>query len=96
MPELLSDIAIQRGLGSIPGWSRRGDVLTRLYQFKTFRDAIDFVDSVADACEAMNHHADIDIRYTKVTLTLSSHDAGGITSRDIDLARDIDADDTES
>jgi 4a-hydroxytetrahydrobiopterin dehydratase len=91
MAELLSDIAIQRELGSLPGWARRGDVLTRLYTFRNFAESMDFVNRVADAAEAANHHPDIDIRYSKVTLTLSTHDAGGITQNDVDLAKAIDS-----
>jgi Pterin-4a-carbinolamine dehydratase len=90
MAELLSDIAIQRDLGSLPGWVRRGDVLTRLYTFRNFTESMAFVNRVAEAAEAANHHPDIDIRYSKVTLTLSTHDAGGITQNDIDLAKAID------
>ena len=90
MAELLSDIAIQRELGSLPGWSRRGDVLTRMYTFRNFVDAIAFVNRVADLAEDVNHHPDIDIRYSRVTLTLSTHDSGGITQNDLDLAREID------
>jgi 4a-hydroxytetrahydrobiopterin dehydratase len=90
MAELLSDIAIQRELGSLAGWSRRGDVLTRTYQFRNFTQAMEFVNRVAGLAESANHHPDIDIRYSKVTLALSTHDAGGITSNDIALARGID------
>ncbi len=93
MAELLSDIAIQRELGSLPGWSRRGDLLTRTYAFRTFPDAIAFVNRVAAAAESANHHPDIDIRYSRVTLSLSTHDAGGITQNDLDLAKAIDRDD---
>jgi 4a-hydroxytetrahydrobiopterin dehydratase len=91
MAELLSDIAIQRELGSLPGWVRRGDVLTRLYSFRNFAESMAFVNRVADAAESANHHPDIDIRYAKVTLTLSTHDAGGITQNDVDLAKAIDS-----
>ena len=90
MTELLSDIAIQRELGSLPGWSRRGDVLTRTYQFRNFAQSMEFVNRVAGLAESANHHPDIDIRYSKVTLTLSTHDAGGITANDVGLARAID------
>lgn len=86
MADLLSDIAIQRGLGSLAGWSRKGDVLTKTYQFKGFPDAIAFVGRAATAAESANHHPDIDIRFSKVTMGLSSHDSGGITQRDLDLA----------
>ena len=91
MAELLSDIAIQRELGNLTGWSRRGDVLTRTYQFRNFLDSISLVNRVAELAEKANHHPDIDIRYSKVTLSLSSHDAGGITQKDIDLAKAVDA-----
>jgi 4a-hydroxytetrahydrobiopterin dehydratase len=91
MPEPLSDIAIQRELGSLPGWSRRGDVLTRQYSFRNFAESMMFVNRVAEAAESANHHPDIDIRYSKVTLTLSTHDAGGITQNDVDLAKAIDS-----
>jgi 4a-hydroxytetrahydrobiopterin dehydratase len=91
MTELLSDIAIQRELGNLPGWSRRGDVLTRTYQFRDFLESIDFVNRVADSAEAADHHPDIDIRFSKVTLALSTHSAGGVTQKDLDLAKAIDA-----
>jgi 4a-hydroxytetrahydrobiopterin dehydratase len=93
MAELLSDIAIQRGLGGLTGWSRRAEVLTRTYQFRNFKEAMSFVNRVAELAERANHHPDIDIRYSKVTLTLSTHDAGGITQNDLDLAKAIDAGD---
>lgn len=91
MVEVLSDIAIQRELGSLTGWSRRGDLLTRTYQFRNFSDSLSFVNRVGELAERANHHPDIDIRYSKVTLSLSTHDAGGITQNDIALARAIDA-----
>ena len=95
MTELLSDIAIQRELGGLTGWSRRGEVLTRTYQFRNFAAAMKFVNHVADAAESADHHPDIDIRYSKVTLTLSTHSAGGITQKDLDLARAVDASDSD-
>lgn len=84
--ERLSDIAIQRGLGSLPGWSRRGGVLSKTFQFETFPAGIAFVDRVADAAEGAQHHPDIDIRYTKITCMLTTHDAGGVTQKDLDMA----------
>jgi 4a-hydroxytetrahydrobiopterin dehydratase len=89
MPVRLSDLEIQRALGSLPGWSRRGDVLTKVYTWPTFAAGIEFVTRVARAADAADHHPDIDIRYTKVTCTLSTHDAGGITEADLTLARRI-------
>ena len=89
MSAVLSDIAIQRALGTLPGWSRRGDVLTKTYTLPSFPAAITLVQRVADAAERADHHPDIDIRYTKVTFALSTHSAGGITQKDIDLAGEI-------
>jgi len=89
MPPRLSDLEIQRALGSLPGWARRGDVLTKTFTFKRFSDGIDFVQRVARAADRMNHHPDIDIRYTKIVCTLSTHDAGGITENDLSLAGTI-------
>ena len=84
---LLSDIAIQRALGSLPGWARRGGTLQKTYTFPTFPAGIAFVNRVAEAAEAADHHPDIDIRYTKVLCSLSTHTAGGITQKDLDLAQ---------
>lgn len=86
----LSDIEIQRALGGRPGWSRKGDTITRVYQFDTFPAGIAFLGQVAEAAEAQAHHPDIDIRYTKLTFSLSTHDAGGITDKDFTLAQAID------
>jgi len=90
MAERLSDISIQRELGNLPGWSRRGDVITKTFQFRDFLTGIDFVAEVAKAADAADHHPDIDIRYTKVICALSTHSAGGITQKDLDMARKID------
>jgi 4a-hydroxytetrahydrobiopterin dehydratase len=86
----LSDIEIQRALSARSGWLRRGDALTRTFEFPTFPAAIAVVNSIADVAEKMDHHPDIDIRYTKVTCSLSTHSAGGITQRDLKLAEAID------
>jgi 4a-hydroxytetrahydrobiopterin dehydratase len=88
--ELLSDIAIQRELGSLNAWSRRGGAIVKTYQFKTFPEAIAFIGRVAEVAEAAGHHPDIDIRYTKIICLLSTHDSGGITQKDLDLARAMD------
>jgi 4a-hydroxytetrahydrobiopterin dehydratase len=89
MRSKLSDLEIQRSLGRLPGWSRRGDALTKTYTFPTFADGIAFVTRVAKAADARNHHPDIDIRYTKITCLLTTHDAGGITESDLELAEAI-------
>ena len=89
MPPRLSDLEIQRALGTLPGWSRRRNVLTKTFSWPTFAQGIEFVTRVATRADAMNHHPDIDIRYTKVTCALSTHDAGGITELDLKLAGEI-------
>lgn len=89
MRDRLSDVEIQRALGKLPGWSRKGDTISKTYQFKTFPEGIAFVRRVADAAEQVDHHPDIDIRYTKVTLALSTHTANGVTQMDLDLAGQI-------
>ena len=91
MADRLSDIAIQRGLGNLPGWSRRGDVITKTYQFADFMKGIDFVVAVSKAADAADHHPDIDIRYTKITCSLSTHSEGGITEKDLAMAGAIEA-----
>ncbi len=88
---VLSDIEIQRALGQLPGWSRRAMIITKTYTMPTFPAGITFVTRIADAAEAAQHHPDIDIRYTKITIALSTHDAGGLTQKDIDLAGVIEA-----
>ena len=88
--ELLSDIAIQRELGTLNGWARRGGAIVKTYQFRSFPEGIAFIGRVADVAEAANHHPDIDIRYTKIIASLSTHDSGGVTQKDLDLARAMD------
>ena len=82
---------IQQELSKLTGWERKGDEITRLYKFKDFPEAVAFVNRVAGQAEAADHHPDIDIRWNKVRLTLSTHSAGGLTSKDFQLARQIDS-----
>jgi 4a-hydroxytetrahydrobiopterin dehydratase len=72
------------------GWERQGDAITREFELPSFGEAIAFVQRVAERAEAANHHPDLDIRYRKVRVTLTSHDAGGVTDRDIALAGQVD------
>lgn len=89
MRERLSDLEIQRALGTLPAWSRRGNVLTKTFTLKTFPDVIALVGRIATEAEKMKHHPDLDIRYNKLVCTLSTHDAGGITKNDLALAAKI-------
>jgi len=87
---VLSPDEVQQHLATLPGWTRQGDTITKTYRFATFPDGIACIARVADIAEAQQHHPDIDIRYTAVTFTLSTHDSGGITQKDIDMAAAID------
>ena len=90
MATKLSDIEVQRALGARSGWTRRGNAITRTFEFPTFPEGIAFVNRVAEVAEKMDHHPDVDIRYTKVSCSLSTHSAGGITQKDFKLAEEID------
>jgi 4a-hydroxytetrahydrobiopterin dehydratase len=87
---MLDETAIQTGLDRLTGWSRAGNEIRRTFEFDAFMPAIAFVNRVAEAAEAADHHPDIDIRFSKVSLALSTHSAGGLTRRDFDLAATID------
>jgi 4a-hydroxytetrahydrobiopterin dehydratase len=87
----LSDAEIQAELKGVPEWSELNGAIQRSLQFADFVAAMRFVNQVADAAEKDQHHPDILIRYNKVTLTLSTHDASGITAKDFSLAKQVDA-----
>ncbi len=85
----LTDSEVISALQKLPGWKRTGVPLERVYEFPDFREAMLFVNRVADAAEQANHHPDISISYNKVALRLVSHDSGGVTQKDIRMAQDI-------
>lgn len=89
-PSKLGEAEVARALADLEGWARVGDAITRTYEFKTFPAAIEWVRKVADEAEKLDHHPDLDIRWRKVTATLSTHSAGGLTSLDFVLARTMD------
>lgn len=86
----LNATQIKTGLKSVPDWKKSGSAISRTYQFKDFVAAIKFVNAVANLAEKAWHHPDIDIRWNKVTLTLSTHSEGGLTERDFKLAKQFD------
>ena len=88
---LLPDAEVDAHLKTLPGWTRDDKQIVRVYTFPGFKEAIAFVNRVAELADAQDHHPDILVQYSKVTLTLSSHDAGGLTGRDLRLAQTIDA-----
>ena len=89
--ELLTDDQITAELGESPGWTLENGEITRTFERKNFTDALLLVGAVAFLAEEANHHPDIDIRWNKVTLTLSTHSAGGLTAADFELARRVSA-----
>lgn len=86
----LTESQVEQALRSVPEWGESGDAIQRTYQFPDFVKAMSFVDQVAQSAEKHQHHPDILIRYSKVTLTLSTHDAGGITLKDFEMAKKCD------
>jgi 4a-hydroxytetrahydrobiopterin dehydratase len=86
----LTDAELQTWLSKHPGWTLETGMIRRTFIFPDFRGSMAFVNRVADAAEKADHHPDVDIRYAKVTLALSTHDAGGLTSRDTGLAEKVD------
>ena len=91
MSEVLSEAQVAEGLAGLDGWSGDTTAITRQVEAPSFPAAIELVRRVADVAEEMNHHPDIDIRWRRVRFTLSSHDAGGVTERDLDQAARINA-----
>jgi 4a-hydroxytetrahydrobiopterin dehydratase len=86
----LDEAAIIASLVLLPQWTRTGPAISRVFEFKDFPAAMKFVNAVAELAEQAGHHPDIDIRWNKVTLSLVTHDAGGLTSKDFTLARNLD------
>ena len=89
MTRRLDDAEIERLLRDLPGWTRDGDTIRADYTAPDFPTGIRLVDDVAADAEAMNHHPDIDIRWTSVRFALSTHSEGGLTQLDIELAHQI-------
>jgi 4a-hydroxytetrahydrobiopterin dehydratase len=84
---VLNAESVQERLKSLPGWKLEHKEIVRQFEFSDFRAALQFVNLVAEKAESAGHHPDIDIRYNKVRLALTSHDAGGITERDLKMAQ---------
>jgi 4a-hydroxytetrahydrobiopterin dehydratase len=89
MSRRLTDDEITRQLADLPGWEREGDALVASIEAPDFPAAIRVVEAVADEAERMNHHPDIDIRWRTTRWLLTTHDAGGLTQLDVELAHRI-------
>ena len=88
---IMSDTEVKAALGELPGWELAGGDIVKEYKFADFVAAIAFVNQLADRAEAAKHHPDIDIRWNKVRLALSTHSEGGLTGKDFALAAEIEA-----
>ncbi len=86
---VLSDTDVQAALTQLSGWDRAGDEIVKTYECASFPAAISFVVQIGFAAEKADHHPDLDIRWRKVKVALTTHDQGGITQKDFDLARAI-------
>ena len=86
---LLSEQEVTQQIKSLPDWTLEGKELRRTFQFKNFVEAIDFVNRLVEPAETAGHHPDLAISYNKVTVSLTTHDAGGLTQKDFDLAKTI-------
>jgi 4a-hydroxytetrahydrobiopterin dehydratase len=85
----LADAEIKSALGALAGWTRQGDEIVKTFECKSFAAAIAFVVQVAFLAEQANHHPDIDVRWRKVKIALTTHSAHGLTNLDLDLATEI-------
>ena len=87
----LSESEIREATQELSGWVDQDGKLTKTFTHSSFPEAIVFVNAVAHIAELANHHPDIDVRYSNITLSLMTHDEGGITPRDVALARQVEA-----
>ena len=90
MADLLNSQDIKDWMKKLPEWELEKKHIERLFEFDEFAQAIDFVNSVADIAEEEEHHPEMDIRYNKVRVQLSTHSEGGLTDRDFEVAEKID------
>jgi 4a-hydroxytetrahydrobiopterin dehydratase len=91
VPALLKESAIRSRLKGLKGWKHQGNFLVRTFEFKHFMDGISFINAVAKLAEEQEHHPDINVRYTTITLSIQTHSKGGVTEWDFELAEAIEA-----
>jgi len=90
MTQLLNQTQIQEYLTKLPQWELEGNTIKCLRKFKNFIEAIEFINKLVDPAENACHHPDLSISYNKVTISLTTHDSGGLTIKDFELAQIID------
>jgi 4a-hydroxytetrahydrobiopterin dehydratase len=88
--DLMDDDAIARALGTLEGWARDGDAITKEYDCSDFVGSVRFVEQIVGPAEAMGHHPDLTINWNKVGVSITNHAAGGLTAADFELAGEID------
>ena len=89
MTQLLESNEIQTKLKQLADWQLEGKKIKRTFELKDFVSAIDFVNKLVEPAEAAGHHPDLEISYNKVTVSMTSHDAGGLTEQDFEMAQKI-------
>ncbi|NWF60941.1 MAG: 4a-hydroxytetrahydrobiopterin dehydratase [Fischerella sp.] len=89
MAQLLTEAEIKQQLSNLSNWTLEGSKLQLNRTFQNFVQAIEFVNKLVEPAESAGHHPDIEISYNKVKITLTTHDAGGLTQKDFDLAKEI-------
>jgi 4a-hydroxytetrahydrobiopterin dehydratase len=89
--DLLSDTEISERLEDLDGWERSGDAITKTFKREDFVGSVRFVDAIVGPAEEMEHHPDVSISWDEVTVSITSHSAGGLTANDFKLAARIDA-----
>lgn len=87
----LTDDDVEKGLATLPGWAREGDALVKEFKFEGFGDAVAFVVRLGFKADKADHHPDLDVRYNRVRVALSTHSEGGITAKDVGLAAEAEA-----
>lgn len=88
---LLSDHEIDQRLGSLAGWEREGDAISKTFDRGDFVGSVEFVGRLVEPAEGMNHHPDIEISWSRVKVSITNHAAGGLTENDFELAAKVDA-----
>jgi 4a-hydroxytetrahydrobiopterin dehydratase len=88
---LLDDQQIKEKLSGLDGWERSGDAITKTFERGDFVGSVDFVKSMVEPAEDMNHHPDLELSWDKVKVTITNHAEGGLTENDFELAKRIDA-----
>ena len=89
--DLLDDDAIEARLAELEGWERDGDAIAKTFELEDFVGSVEFVKKLVEPAEDMNHHPDLTVSWNKVTVSITTHAAGGLTENDFELAKRIDA-----